>query len=256
MTVALIAYRNEEDSSRIALGITLLLFAAAMYFSESNFIEESWQPVFGAVFILATLWQLLKIDVVALLFLLGGCTAIVMGMAGDFWSDHPEMFGDRSVMFDLGRILYSMEEYMDLWGVALFAYAGLVAFRDILSDFMVKYPGNFVLLVLSAGLVAAGNGFAHWQYHPGQTLTAISTVMALTGLLLMTLVTERQSSLELQFGFFDKSTFYRDCFLIFLVLPVIYGGVSGGLNLVLWGCFFILSGRYLYKNNPRLITSG
>lgn len=255
MAVSIMAYRNEEDSSKVKLSITCCLFAVAMYFSESNFIEESWQPMFGAVFILVALWQLLKTDVVALLFLLCGCTAIVMGMAGDMWSDHPEMFGDRSAMFDLGRVLYSMEEQMDLWGVAFIVYACLFVFRGILTAFTVRYPANLILLFLSAGLVAAGNGFAHWQYHPGQILTAAATVMALTGLVAMVLVTERQSGLELQFGFFDKSAFYRNCFLLFLVLPVIYGGVGGALNLILWASIFVLAGRYLYKNNPHLIAS-
>jgi len=255
MAVSIMAYRNEEDPSKIKLSITFCLFAVAMYFSESNFIIELWQPMFGAVFILAALWQMLKTDVVALLFLLCGCVAIVMGMAGDMWFDHPEMLDDRSVMFDLGRALYVIEEQLDLWGIAFIVYACLVVFRGILTAFAVKYTANLILLFISTGLVAAGNGFAHWQYHPGQIITAAATFMALTGLVVMVLVTERQSDLVLQFGFFDKRAFYRHCFLLFLILPVIYGGVDGALNLILWVSYFILAWRYLYNNNPNLIAS-
>ena len=34
--ISLIAYRNQKDRTQILLGLTFLLFAAAMYFSESK----------------------------------------------------------------------------------------------------------------------------------------------------------------------------------------------------------------------------
>ena len=252
MIVSLLAYRNKKDRTQILLGLTFLLFAAAMYFSESNFIENSWQPIFGAVFIIAIVWQLLKTDLIALLFVCCGCAALIMAMLGDMWHDHPEVLIDWVPIYHVGRIAYSLEEYLDLWGIAFFAYANLFVFRDILLVLFLNNRLSMAMLILSAGFIASGNSFAHWQYGHGETMIAIATAMAFLGLLGMALANERLLIDSMQFGFFNKDIFYYHGVLIFLILPVIYGGLSGVLNLIMWVCFFILAGSYLYKSNPRL----
>ena len=74
----------------------------------------------------------------------------------------------------------------------------------------------------------------------------------LLGLLGVALVSERLLTDSTQFGFFNKGIFIYNFVLMFLVLPVIYGGLDGVLNLTMWLCFFTLAGSYLYKSNPRL----
>ena len=250
--ISLIAYRNQKDRTQILLGLTFLLFAAAMYFSESNFIENSWQPIFGAVFIIAIVWQLLKTDLIALLFVCCGCAALVMAMLGDMWHDHPEVLLDGTPIYHVGRIAYSLEEYLDLWGIAFFAYANLFVFRDILLVLFLNNRLSMAILILSAGFIASGNSFAHWQYGHGQAMVEIATAMAFLGIIGMALVSEKLLIDSMQFGFFNKDIFYYHGVLIFLILPVIYGGLGGVLNLIMWVCFFILAGSYLYKSNPRL----
>jgi hypothetical protein len=144
---------------------------------------------------------------------------------------------------------------MDLWGEGFVAYAALYAFRDILSEFARKYPGSLIIIILSAGFIAAGNGFAHWQYHPGQTLRSVSTAMVMVGLLGVVLVTERQSKLDLRIDLFDKHGLYRSCVVIFLVLPIIYGGLPGVLNLLVWGLCTGMIGQYLVAKHPRLASN-
>ena len=253
MLVSLVVYRNEEDRAKILLGLTFLLFAIAMYFSESNFIENAWQPLFGAVFIIAIAWQLFKTDIIALLFMLFGCAAIVMGMLGDTWKDHPEVLIDSMLVFHMGRIAYSLEEHLEFWGVAFLAYANLFVFRDILSELFHKNRLSMTVLILSSVFIASGNSFAHWHYPHSQIMLSTATLIAFLGLLGIVLVSERLLNDDIQLGFFNKGVFYYQCVLIFLILPVIYGWYHGGvLNLVMWVCFFIFAGGYLYKSNPRL----
>jgi hypothetical protein len=80
----------------------------------------------------------------------------------------------------------------------------------------------------------------------------MGTVMALLGFFGVVLVDWKLLKGELQFGFFNKNTFYRNFVLLFVVLPVIYGGVWYILNLVLWLCFFTYAGVNLYQSHPRL----
>jgi len=252
LTGSLIAYRNEKEPSRILLGLTFLLFGTAMYFAESNFISEIWQPLFGAVFILAIMWQLLKIDLIALALVFCGCAGIALGMLGDFLSGRPEVLINWPLIQLMAQITVSLEEYLDLWGIAFFTYACLFVFRGILVGFFFNNRLSLVILVLSAGLTASGNSFVHWQYQPSHALQAMGTVMALLGFSGVVLVNWILSKSEVRFGFFHRSIFYRNFVLIFVVLPVIYGGFSYILQLVFWLCYFTLAGAYLYQSHPRL----
>lgn len=249
---SLIAYRNEEEPSRILLGLTFLLFGTAMYLAESNFISETWQSLFGAVFISAIVWQLLKIDLIALALVFCGCAGITLGMLGDFLSEHSGILTGWPPIQLMVQIIVPLEEYLDLWGVAFFTYASLFLFRSILARFFVNNRLSLIILVFSAVLIASGNSFVHWQYHPGRTLQAMGTIMALLGFFGVVLVEWMLLRGELQFGFFNRSVFFRNFALLFVVLPVIYGGVWYVLNLVLWLCFFIYSGAHLYQSHPRL----
>ena len=253
MLVSLVVYRNEEDRARIILALSFLLFALAMYFSESNFIDNAWQPYFGAVFIISIAWQLFMIDIIALLFMFCGCAAIAMGMLGDIWKDHPEVLIDSILVFHTGRIAYSLEEHLELGGVAFFAYANLFVFRDVVLEFSHKNRLSMIVLILSLGLIASGNSFAHWHYPHSQIMLATATAITFLGLLGVVFVSKRLLHGDIQLGFFDKGVFNYQCVLMFLILPVIYGWWNAGvLNLVVWVSFFIYAGNYLYKSNLRL----
>lgn len=252
LTGSLIAYRNEELPARILLGLTFLLFGTAMYLAESNLIPEIGQPLFGALFILAIVWQLLKIDLIALVLVFCGGAGIFVGMLGDFLSEHPEVIASWSLILSTAQIVVSLEEHLDLWGIAFFTYACLFVFRDILTRFFRNNRLNLAILVLSAALIASGNSFVHWQYQPGRTGQTIGTAMAFLGLLGVALVDRRLLKGDMRFGFFDRNVFYRNVALIFVVLPVIYGGLWSILNLILWLCFFTLAGAYLYQRHPQL----
>jgi len=252
MIAAVLAYRNEKDRTRVVLGILFFLFALAAYFSESNFIDNVWQPVFGAVFILAMIWQLLKTGHIALLFIFLGSVSIVAGMLGDVWHDHPEVLPDWAPLYELGRRAFALEEYMDLWGIALFTYASLIVFRDPLEEALRNHRPGMVWLVVSAVLLASGNGFAHWQIHYGPTMTIVATALAFLGFLGVVYAGEKLLTGGIRFGFFSKGIFYNGIILLFLILPIIFCGVSPGLNLAIWVYFFTLAGRYLYKSNPLL----
>jgi len=252
---SLIAYRNEDNPSKVRLSLIFTLFAFALYFSESNFIDSQWQPIFGAFFILLITWQLLRIDRIALVFMICGCLLIAMGMLADVLQETPGLLPTWTPLLEMASVANRVEEHMDLWGAALLSYACLVVFRDALTRFYVSSRLNFALLIVSVGLIASGNSFAHWQYNPGNLFEIIATAMAVLGLAGMALVDRRSGVDGMRFGIFDSGVFYFNCALLFVVLPVIYGGMHAPLNLLLWLCFFVFVGNYLFQSHPVLFRS-
>lgn len=250
LVASLIVYRNEEETARIKLSMTFILFAVILYLSESNFIDSAWRPLFVAALLLALIWKLSKIDLLALLMVFCGLAVLVVGILGDVWDDHPDLLPVWALSY--GEIAHPLEEYADLWGVAFFTYACFIVFRKTLTQFFLSNRVSLFVLVFSVGLVASGNSFAHWEYGPGRTTKMAATAMAFLGFAGVSLVHEKLSNSLMPFGLFDRSVFYSNFTLLFLVLPVIYGGVYGALNVIMWLCYFALAGAYLYRSNTRL----
>ena len=138
-----------------------------------------------------------------------------------------------------------MEEYFDFWGVAFISYASLIAFRTDITQALHDYRKGFAALLAGIALITAGNSFAHWQYEPSPTFELISTGMAVLGILGVLRFGFAEDRGESAFVRFSKTEFSAILVVIFVVLPIIYGGSGTPINLVFVSAFLITAYRYL-----------
>lgn len=241
---SLIAF-NRDDGGRTQLSIVFLLFALALYFAESNFINESLQPLVGAVFILVSFRLLLASDRIALLALLSGCVAIVLGIVSDQLLDHPDRLPSWEFFRSWQAVAAEVEEYFDLWGVAFISYASLIAFRMQITQALQASGREFLALLAGIALVAAGNSFAHWQYKPSPVFELLATAMAVLGVLGILRFGFAKDSGGPEFVRFSKTGFSAILVILFVVLPIVYGGMGTPVNFVFVSAFLYAAYRYL-----------
>lgn len=242
---SLIAFNREDDGSRILLAIVFTLFALTLYFAESNFINEVLQPLVGAFFILVSISLLLARDRIALLVLLLGCGVIVLGIVSDVLLDHPDRLPSWAFFQSWQAIAAEVEEYFDFWGVAFISYASMIAFREPIIRALRESGREFLALSAGIALVTAGNSFAHWQYEPSPVFELIATGMAVPGVLGILRFGYGKDRREHVFVRFPKPEFSVILVVLFVVLPIIYGGSGTPINFVFVVAFLYAAYRYL-----------
>ena len=242
---SLIALNREDDSRRTLLAIVFLLFALALYFAESNFINEMLQPLTGAVFILICFRLLVNSDKIALAALLSGCVVILLGFVSDVLLDHPDLLPSWEFFRSWQAVAAIVEEYFDFWGVAFVSYASLIAFRAPVTQALQESGKEFAFLLAGIALITAGNSFAHWQYKPSPIFELIATAMALLGVLGVLRFGFGKDCKEPVFALFSKAEFSVILIALFVVLPIIYGGAGTPMNLIFVSAFLYTAYRYL-----------
>jgi hypothetical protein len=253
---SLIAFNREDDSGRTLLAIVFMLFALVLYFSESNFINELPQPVVGAVFILTSAWLLLISDRIALVALLLGCFIIALGIVSDVLLDHPDLLPSWEFFRSWQAIAAEVEEYFDLWGIAFISYASLFAFRVPVTRALQESGKEFAVLLTGIALITAGNSFAHWQYKPSPIFELISSAMAALGVLLILRFGFGKDRSEAVFVRFSKTEFSAILVVLFVVLPIIYGGTGTPINFIFISAFLYTAYRYLQIRSSGTTTRG
>jgi len=248
LTNAALAYSNTSDTKLAKLAVLYVLFSLALYFAESNFILSEWQPVFGLVFIPAICWQLLRFNILALVLMVCGAGLVVLGTISDLLLDKPELFPSWEFLARWQAIAGLIEEQFDLWGIACFSYSVLLAFRTTTEPVYRSDIPALAWLVVSLGLIGAGNGFAHWQYHPSSTFELISSAMAITGMLGVYRFDRAVTANGFCFVPFRRDTFYTYLVLAFIVLPIIYGDTGRPFNLLMWSACFYYLWRLMTEN--------
>lgn len=242
---SLIAFNREDDSGRTLLAIVFVLFALTLYFAESNFIKELLQPLAGAVFILISVRLLVIDDKIALAALLSGCFVIALGIVSDVLLDHPDLLPSWEFFRSWQAVAAIVEEYFDFWGVAFISYASLIAFRAPVTQVLQESLREFAILLAGIALITAGNSFAHWQYKPSPIFELIATAMAVLGVLGILRFGFGKDSREPVFVLFSKAEFSVILVLIFVVLPIIYGGTGTPINFIFVSAFLYAAYRYL-----------
>lgn len=245
LTGSLIAFNREDGSGRTLLAIVFQLFALALYFAESNFINESLQPLAGAVFILICFRLLLTSDKIALAALLSGCVMIVLGIISDTLLDHPDRLPGWELFQSWQAVAHKVEELFDFWGVAFISYASLIAFRAPITEVAQESIREFSILLAGIALLTAGNSFAHWQYKPSPIFELISTAMAVLGILAILRFGFAGDRRETVFVRFSKPELSVILLTLFVVLPIIYGGTGTPINFVFVSVFLYTAYRYL-----------
>lgn len=247
---SLIAFNRENDSGRVLLAIVFALFALTLYFAESNFINETLQPLAGAVFILVSLKLLLANDRIALLALLLGCGVIVLGIVSDVLLDHPDRLPSWAFFQAWQAVAAEVEEYFDFWGVAFISYASLIAFRGPVIPALRESRKEFAALLAGIALITAGNSFAHWQYEPSPVFELISTAMAVLGVLGILRFGYGKDRAVPVFVRFPRAEFAVMLVALFVVLPIIYGGSGTPINFFFIAAFLLAAYRYLQLRRP------
>ena len=242
---SLIALNREDDDKRVLVAIVFSLFALALYFAESNFINEVLQPLAGAVFILISLKLLLASDRIALVALLLGCGVIVLGIVSDVLLDHPDRLPSWPFFQSWQAVAAEVEEYFDFWGVAFISYASLIAFRSHITRALQESRTEFAALLAGIALITAGNSFAHWQYNPSPVFELIATAMAVLGVVGILRFGYGKDRPTPVFACFPKAEFSVILVALFIVLPIIYGGSGTPINFVFVAAFLYTAYRYL-----------
>ena len=94
-----------------------------------------------------------------------------------------------------------------MWGIAFLAFSCLTCFRDWISTTMAGAPKDLILLLLSLILIAAGNGFAHWQYNPSAVFEVIASLMAIGGIAGLSLFEKRFAERGYKLFHVDRGVF-------------------------------------------------
>jgi hypothetical protein len=249
---SLLELSNRKDEQAVRLGVTFSLFAVALYAAESNFIWSELQPLFGAFFILTICWRLLRSDWLALLFMLLGGGFIFLGIVSDVALDKPALLPATPFFEQWKANAAAVEEQFDLWGIACMSFASLVAFRATLMKVFSDHPGDLLVLLVSLSLIAAGNGFVHWQYNPSPIFQVLSSALAMAGIFGLSRIDRRISGRGFELTRFDRERFYVGLIIAFVVLPVVFGGTGLPFNLIFWLSFFYYFQKLLLRSHPSI----
>lgn len=249
---SLFAYSNRKKVEEVRLSIMFILFALTLYFAESNFILNLWQPVFGAFFILLICWKLLKVDWIALAFMLLGSALVFLGVVTDLLMDRPMYFPKTEFFEAWARVAGLIEEQFDLWGIACIAYASLVAFRVTATSVFLGHFRSLLLLILSLAMIASGNSFGHWSHNPSPIFELISTVMAVIGVLGVLSFDRHIQARGFRLSYFYEEGFYVGFVVLFVVLPIVYGRTGFAFNLLLWLAFLYYFYKLFMRSHPSI----
>ena len=246
---SLFAYSNRKNVEEVRLSIMFILFALTLYFAESNFILNMWQPIFGAFFIVLICWNLLKVDWIALAFILLGSALVFLGFVTDLLMDKPMLFPKTEFFEAWARRAGLIEEQFELWGIACIAYASLVAFRVTATSVLFGHFRNLLLLILSLAIIASGNSFAG-SHNTSPIFEIIATAMAVIGVLGVLSFDRHIQGRDFRMSYFCEERFYVGFVVLFVVLPIVYGRTGFAFNLLLWLVFLYYFYKLLMRSHP------
>ena len=249
---SLFAYSNHKEAGKVRLSALFILFSLTLYFAESNFILNELQPVFGAFFIIAICWNLLKVNRIALTFMVLGSAIVFLGVLTDLIMDERALFPETEFFDAWARRAGIIEEQFDLWGLACMAYSALVAFRAKATSIFSGHFSELLLLILSLAIIASGNSFGHWSHNPSTIFEIIATAMAVVGVLGVRFFDRRIRAREFRVSYFHEEGFYVGFVMLFVVLPIIYGRTGIAFNFLLWFVFLYYLYKLLMRSHPSI----
>ena len=170
---------------------------------------------------------------------------IVLGVISDVFLDHPDLLPSWDVFRTWQAVAAIVEEYFDFWGVAFISYASLIAFRAPVTQVVQESVREFAVLSAGIALITAGNSFAHWQYKTSPIFELFATAMAVLGVLGILRFGFGKDRREPVFLLFSKAEFSVVLVVLFVVLPIIYGGTGTPIIFIFISAFLYTAYRYL-----------
>lgn len=232
-------YRAKAIASLLALAITV-------YLSESNMIRDKYQPIFGAILILPSAYWLLRSSQWSVLALFSAGVGVMgLGSLHDFLQESSRI---QSVMpeFLATAILGFSEENMDTVGIGMLSLSAILLARTPISRFLGLNLPQFLIFILGVGLVAIGNGLAHYQYDPSIGLLSLSAGMSAFGLLVCIYILQRPSAQQYLIAV-NPIGFFLAALFIFFVLPILWTEYNNSTAVLFWLMAIGIS-RKLYLN--------
>lgn len=246
--------RVSGDRDLLRASAALFALTITIYLSESNMIRDKYQPVFGMVLILPIAFWLARARN-WLSFCVFGLGVFITGMGSlkDFMIESEKVL--QMIPPILEQVLRQInEEVLDTIGLGVISLSALCMARDALSELVVKTPLGFAGALLAGGLVAVGNGLAHYQYDPSVLLLGVSFVFSALGLMLFAVMDSFFVLAKYSFPMNRKLKFLSVPFLLFLFIPVFWDQYNNFMSLFFWLGSIYLS-RQLYKQALETVST-
>lgn len=255
--ISVYAYQVVREPIKVKLSICFLIFALILYLSESNMITEQTQPLFGLVILAGLLYWFLKSHA----WFVGGLIMLVYlsltgGVVLDLISENERVQSwlPPAVVNFPNRLMaqgFDLEDTFDVVGLGLLCMAVIVYFLDPVRRFVKNNAiGTFSLLITS-GLITAGNSFLHFQYQPNQKIVLVGLSLSLIGFAGLILSNKYLNKKDATLSLISEDFFYIFVFFFFVILPAVFGRRSDVRSLVLWLPTMALLGVYLYLHRPK-----
>jgi len=249
--LSVFSYQNLKEPTKIKLSISFLLLGLIMYMSESNMITEKTQPIFGLIIVVCTGMLLLRDrSWSSLTFFVMGFIVISFGVLSDLAHENESI--RRLLPVFIFKLLHiTSEERFDMIGIAFLCLSGILCFRFPLRNFITKNTKGTLLILLTSGMITAGNGFLHHQYNPSSKIYIVALAMTISGFLGLIFVNKSISKKDIILALITEDLFYLFIFSFFVVLPsIVYGGERNSTALLLWLPFMFFMAIYLWRYHP------
>ena len=251
------SYVTQNLRKRVKLSICFLLLGLVMYLSESNMIAEVLEPYFGVILFMCTFFFLVRNrEWVPFLLLFLGCTAISLGVITDIAHDITRFgrtdFIERILPEPILNYLWRYpEEAFDVLGAA-FVCLSIINYtiESLINLFKNNKYTSFGFLA-TAGMIAVGNSFLHYQQKPSLELTCYSLTLTIVGFLGLIKISRNINMKNTVIGLPTLERFSLFIFLFFVVIPAVFGAENSiVLSLVLWLPTISFIGFFLYFEHP------
>jgi hypothetical protein len=248
MLISINVYSVQNDLIKIKTAISFLLLGFILYLSESNIITEHTQPLFAVVILPYIFFLLFANHSWSVLFQLSIVFFIIsLGFISDLIQETeflksllPQYIGS----FFLSILSY--EEVYDVIGLGFVCLSSIFYFYAEIEEFIKNNFFGTIFLLMTAGIIAIGNGFLHWQYRPGPKLHLGAYIITLIGFLGLILTNKYIITKNKILTLFSEDFFYFFIFTFFVILPTLHGKTNDIVCMTLWFPSIFTFGLYLY----------
>ena len=248
--ISVLSYQVSKQANKIKLSISFLMLGLIMYMSESNMITENTQPIFGLIIVVSTCIFLLRIrSWFSIVLLIVGFSLVGCGSLIDL-AHEKEIVSLLLPSFIIPLLEFLPEDYYETLGIAFLCLSAILCFQVTLQDFLKRNKKVTLLILLASGMIAFGNGFLHWQYHPSVKRYLVALLMTISGFLGLVFFSKGSSKKNAIFKLVTEEWFYIFIFVFFVVLPSLHGWARSTTDLFLWLPTMFFMAVYLWRHHP------
>ncbi|MHC4843947.1 MAG: hypothetical protein ACYTEE_09120 [Planctomycetota bacterium] len=248
--ISVLSYQASKQGNKIKLSISFLMLGLIMYMSESNMITENTQPIFGFIIVASCSIFMLRVrSWLSLGLLIIGFIMVACGSIIDL-AHEKEIVNSLLPPFIYHLLDFTKEDHYETLGIAFLCLSSILCFQFTLLDFLKRNKNMTLLILLTSGTIAFGNGFLHWHYSPSWKTHLAALLITISGFLGLWFFTKSSSKKNAIFELVTEEWFYIFIFVFFVVLPSLHGRARSGTDLFLWLPTMFFLGVYLWRHHP------